>query len=182
MSATGAVKAAKACDPLLSVAFTKSLRKSNARAAGRIAVVAAETTTEVSTTEVDFTEFLPCTGEDVHWTGTVMFRLHGVTNRGAEVPEGVFQHVVVEISTRLTGVGETSGGDTYRWNQVDREGIQSESLTEPTGSHTLVSPAHIIGPTGGLVGVVTAHLIEVATPSGNRLVPKDDIDFAVECQ
>jgi hypothetical protein len=87
----------------------------------------------------------------------------------------------VHVSLRLTGVGEASGA-TYRWNQVIHEGIQSESLTEPTGAHTLVFRTNVIGPRGGLVGVVTAHLIEVATPSGNRLVPKDDVDFTLECR
>jgi hypothetical protein len=76
---------------------------------------AAHPSTSVTVTELEFTQFVDCAGENVVWTGTTRVVRHTTTNRGVppELPEGVFQHSVELESLRLTGVGETSGA-AYR--------------------------------------------------------------------
>ena len=141
------------------------------------AFVAAEPSKNVFTVDIDFTDFLPCTGENIHWSGTATIRIHAVINRGAVLPEGTAQHFLVHVSVRLTGVGETTGA-TYRSIESTREKVQSESLTLPTGSHTLVSRTNIFGPAGRLVGVVRAHLIEVEY---TRAMRQAELDWVRRC-
>lgn len=43
----------------------------------------AEVVTDVFREEVDFTDFILCTNEPVHFTGFIQFEFHEISNRGA---------------------------------------------------------------------------------------------------
>lgn len=141
------------------------------------ALASAETVTNVKVVQVEFTDELLCTGELVHWTGTTQLVEHVTANRG--VPPG-FQHTVFIASTRLTGVGETSGA-TYRFFSNQGETFQSPDPVDPFPlTFTLTARDRIFGPDGGLLGLGIFSVKVVV--NGNAELIMEDVDFTGQCR
>jgi hypothetical protein len=127
----------------------------------------AETVTEISVEDWDFTDFVLCADEPVHWTGTAVFKYHEASNRGAPPPsdEGV-QFFIFSVSINLTGVGEISG-DSYTFHSTLLDNVQSVSPTEPfPTAHRFFFRDRVTGP-GGFLGYATFSFITVLNGTGD---------------
>lgn len=143
------------------------------------AFAAGQATTNVTRFDVDFTDFAACTNEMVHWTGTVQIVDHLNVNRGVPLDPEAVQHAGFHQSTRLTGVGETSGG-AYTFISSVMQSVQSESPVNsfPT-TMTLVVHDRIFGPGGGRPGMVS-FIVKLVLNGTGRLV-LDRVKFAETC-
>jgi hypothetical protein len=130
--------------------------------------------------DVDEVEFISCTGEDVHWTGEVRGEEHSVSNRGVDPSVGT-QHFIQNGHVHLTGVGLTSGG-SYKFHSVQRFGAQSEDPINPYPEATkFLRKDKIIGPSGGVIGLLTVGFMFVLNANGELIIDKVDLDFTLEC-
>jgi hypothetical protein len=121
----------------------------------------------------------PCTGEAVHWTGTTRVVFHQTANRGVPLLEDFIQHRIVNVSTKWTGVGETSG-DTYKFISSLHDLIQSPSPVEifPTFARFTFHD-RVIGP-DGFLGFATFTFQLVINGAGEVVIETED--FALECR
>jgi hypothetical protein len=140
----------------------------------------AEVVTEITVENWDFTDFLLCTNEPVHWTGTAVFKYHEASNRGAPPPseEGV-QFFIFSVSINLRGVGEISG-ETYTFHSTLLDNVQSESPTEPfPTAHRFFFRDRLTGP-GGFLGYATLSFISVLNGTGDLVIEEEE--FNEQCR
>jgi hypothetical protein len=142
---------------------------------------AAETSTDVFDFDVDFTDFLLCTNEAVHWTGTANIVVHITANRGFPLfPDGPWQHATIIQSVRLTGVGETTGG-TYTFISTFNQSLQAASpVNDYPVAFTLTNRDKIFGPEGGLLGIGIFSVSIVVNGVGDLVI--EDVDFTGQCR
>ena len=143
-------------------------------------LAAAVTEKTVSVEQLESTEFVPCAGENVHWTGTLTLTQHNVTNRGLELQEGQFQHTTWQAHISQTGVGEASGA-TYSFNSIFHLNGQAESPVNTFPVVLRVSARDLVfGPTGSPIGF--ARFSSMLVVNGNNEVVIDEADFRTECR
>ena len=143
-------------------------------------LAAAVTERTVSVEQLESTEFVPCAGEDVHWTGTLTLTQHSVTNRGVELQEGQFQHTIFQGHVSQTGVGETSGA-TYSFNSRFHISGQSESPVNPFPIVLRVSSRDLVfGPTGSPIGFARFSSMLVVNGTGEVVI--DKANFTTRCR
>src|SRR5439155_610216 len=143
-------------------------------------LTAAVTEKTVSVEQLESTEFVPCAGENVHWTGTLTLTRHGVTNRGAELQEGQFQHTIFQGRVSQTGVGETSGA-TYSFNSIFHLSGQSESPVNPFPVVLRVSSRDLVfGPRGSPIGFARFSSMLVVNGAGEVVI--DKANFTTQCR
>jgi hypothetical protein len=131
--------------------------------------------------DVDEVSFVSCTGEDVHWSGTVSGVEHTVNNRGVDPSLGS-QHFIQNGQVQLAGVGLTSGG-TYKFHSAQRFGSQAEDPINFYPSTTkFLRHDVVIGPGGGAIGFLTVGFTFVLNGNGELVLSKEDLDFTLECK
>jgi hypothetical protein len=134
----------------------------------------------VSVEELESIEFVPCAGENVHWTGTLTLTQHSVTNRGVELQEGQFQHIIFQGRVSQTGVGETSGA-SYSFNSVFHLNGQAESPVNPFPVVLRVSSRDLVfGPTGSPIGFARFSTMLVVNGAGEVVI--DKANFTTRCR
>jgi hypothetical protein len=151
-----------------------------AASSDRPALARAEVSQEAFTIDLDFTEFTPCASEAVRWTGTVHLVIHEVANRGAPpVSEEGAQHFVANLSFKLRGVGEETGG-AYRLRSSAHTILQSPSPTEafPTTLRDGFRD-RVFGP-DGLLGFARLRVKVVLNGNGRPVFELED--FTVRCR
>jgi hypothetical protein len=145
------------------------------------AFVPAATNTTVTDIPMDFTTFVPCTGEEVRWTGTVHSVHHTTTNRGVVLGPDQFQHESTSERGRLTGIGQISG-DTYLLNTRFHFSGQAESpVNEFPAVVRITLRDRVFGPSGNL-GVADFRISLVINGSGDVVFDRGDFDFTMECR
>jgi hypothetical protein len=143
-------------------------------------LAAAETEKIVSVEQLESTEFVPCAGESIHWTGTLTIRRHSLTNRGVELQEDQFQHLTIQGRVSQTGVGETSGA-TYRFNSVFHLSLQAESPVNPFPVVLRVSSRDLVfGPTRSPISFARFSTMLVVNGKGEVVI--DQANFTTECR
>jgi hypothetical protein len=143
-------------------------------------LAAAETEKTVSVEQLESTEFVPCAGENVHWTGTLTLTQHGVTNRGLVLQEGQFQHTIFQGRVSQTGLGETSGA-SYSFNSIFHLSGQSESPVNQFPIVLRVSSRDLVfGPTGSPIGF--ARFSSMLVVNGNGRLVMDEANFTTKCR
>jgi hypothetical protein len=143
---------------------------------------AANPSTTVSVSDVEFTEFVDCAGENVLWTGTAHAVLHDITNRGVpELPPGVFQHTIDVESLHLNGIGETSGA-AYMLNSKLHVTGNAESPVDPFPvAFRIAIRDVVIRQPGGAIGEASFTLVFVVNGTGEVVIDKVE-DFTIECR
>ena len=133
------------------------------------------------TFDIDEVSFVSCTGEDVHWTGSIDGVEHTVANRGVD-PAGQGQHFLQNSSVHSVGVGLTTGG-SYRFNSVQRFDLQSETPINPyPASVKFLRKDVLIGPGGGAIGWLTVGFRLVINGNNQVVLDREDLDFTIECK
>ena len=151
--------------------------------AARPAFAAAHANTSVTVTELEFTDFVTCAGENVSWSGTARVVNHTTTNRGVppELPEGVFQHSVELERLRLTGVGEDSG-DAYRLASALHVSGHAEDPVDPFPVVFRIDLRELVSRhPGGLLGQATFRLDIRVNGAGDPVIERVR-DFTINCR
>jgi hypothetical protein len=162
------------CVLLLQLAGCREVSAPDSPTGPGFARATAETTLEVEIQ--DFVSGHPCLGEDVHWTGSVLFLVHETTNRGA--PEEGFQHLDFISSVHLVGTGLVTG-NTYRLNSTGAQPLQSPGTGAFPFVNKLSAHEHLIGPGGGVIGTVTFNITIVQNANGE--VTAEVVFIELEC-
>lgn len=116
--------------------------------------------------------YLPCLGEDVHITGTVLETIHTTID-----DQGGF-HLKVSQSTRLIGEGLTTG-DTYQVSGPLSFVVYDIDANPDNGAravtfHNVV--AHIVGPGGDAKALLLVLFRFTTNANGVTTVEIDDFD------
>ncbi|HEY2016969.1 MAG TPA: hypothetical protein VGH38_25870 [Bryobacteraceae bacterium] len=122
-----------------------------------LAAVASPPTSIVITDDFVYSD--PCTGEDVHVTGTTVIRTSTSVSNDIE-------HVSLHVSQKDTGIGLTSGA-TYKINGEDTQQVNIR-LVNGTGEENAVTTFNVIGK-GNVANEHVKELLHVTVNAGGTV-------------